>query len=81
MIFKQDTGIPIGTDPVPFWAKLFFFGFKSKFINQLISSGSSKAYKYHRVSRFTDDLCAINDGNEFLTLIKNICPKELELKV
>ena len=27
-----------------------------------------------RVSRFTNDLCAINDGSEFLTLFKNIYP-------
>ena len=27
------------------------------------------------------NLCAINDDNEFLTSFKNICPKELDLKV
>ena len=50
-------------------------------MKQLIWNGSSKAYNHHRISRFTDDLCAINDANDFLTLFKNIFPKELELKV
>ena len=56
--------------------------FESKYIKKLISNGSSKAYKYHGISRFIDDdLCAINDDNEFLTSFTNICSKELELKV
>ena len=49
-------------------------------MKQLMSNGPSKAYKYNRVSRFIDDLCAINDGNEFLTLSRNIYPKELEFE-
>ena len=32
------------------------------------------------LSRFINDLCAISDGNEFLTLLKNTYPKELNLK-
>ena len=50
-------------------------------MKQLISSGSSKSYKHHGISSFTNDLCAINKDNEFLTLCKNIYPKELELRV
>ena len=38
-------------------------------------------YKYQVISRFTDAFCAINDSNEFLTLFKNIYPKELKLNV
>ena len=58
---------------------LYFF--ESKHIKQLISNGLSKAYEYDAVSRFTDDLRAINDDNEFLTSFKNIYPKEVDLKV
>ena len=37
-----------------------------------------KEYKYHRISRFIDDLCAINNDKEFLTSLKKIYPKEIE---
>ena len=58
---------------------LYFF--ESKHIKQLISNGLSKAYEYDAVSRFTDDLRAINNDNEFLTSFKNIYPKEVDLKI
>ena len=50
-------------------------------MKQLISNRISKSYEYHRVSRFIDDLDAVNYGNGFLTSFKNISPKELDLKV
>ena len=71
----------MGIDPAPFWANLFLYFFESKYVKQLISKGSSKAYKYHSTARFIDDLCAINDDGEFLANFKNIYPKQLELKV
>ena len=58
MVFKQDIGVPMGM----IFGNLFLYFFESKYIKQAVSNGSSKAYKY-RVSRFTDDLCTINDGN------------------
>ena len=45
-----------------------------------MSNGSSIKYKYHEVSRFIDNLCAISDGNDFLRPFKNIYPTGLELK-
>ena len=79
MVFKQDIGIVMGIDPAMPWdLSLYFFG--SEYTKQLIVNGSSKANKYHGVSRFTDNFCAINDEIEFLTSFKNISPKELELK-
>ena len=80
-MFKQDVGIPMGIDPAPFWANLFLYFFESKYVKDLISLGSQKAYKFHGTGRFIDDLCAINDGNEFYKSFKNIYPHDLELKV
>ena len=80
MVFKQNVDILMGIDPAPFWASLFLYFFESKYIKQLISNGSSKAYKYHGIFRFTDDIFAMNDGNEFLSSFKNIYRTELELK-
>ena len=79
--FKQDIGIPMGIDPAPFWANLFLFHYEDKFVQKLVSSGSPRAYKYHGTNRFIDDLCAINDGDDFLNSYKEIYPKELDLKV
>ena len=81
LVFKQDIGIPMGIDPAPFWANLFLYFFESKFIKNLLSSGSKRAYKYHGIGRFIDDLCALNDGNDFAKSHRNIYPKELELKI
>ena len=39
------------------------------------------AYKYHGIFRLIDECCAIKDDTEFLTSLKKIYPKELELKV
>ena len=80
-VFSQDIGIPMGIDPAPFWANLFLYFFESKHVQSLVSKKSDRAYKYHSTSRFIDDLCAINDDNEFGNSFKCIYPKELELKL
>ena len=65
MVFKQDIGIPMDFDPAPFWANLLLYFFESKHVQNLISIKSTRAYKYHATSRFIDNLCIINDDNEF----------------
>ena len=40
-----------------------------------------KARHFHSTKRFIDDLCAINDGNMFGEIYKEIYPEELELKL
>ena len=81
LVLKQDIGIPMGIDPAPFWANLFLYFFESKFVQSLISLGSTRAFHFHSVGRFIDDLCAINDREEFLVSYRDIYPPELELKV
>ena len=39
VVFKPEIGIPIGTDPAPYWAKLFPYLFESKYAKQLIPKG------------------------------------------
>ena len=63
MVFKQDA-IPVGIELGPFWVFFFFF-FESEHVPILISKKSAGPYKYHAVSLFIDDLCAINDDDEF----------------
>ena len=47
----------------------------------MISTDKVKARHFHSTKRFIDDLCAINDGNLFGTVYKDIYPEELELKL
>ena len=44
----------------------------------MICKGSSHAYKLNRTSRFTDDICTINDDGEFSSSYKCVYPKQLE---
>ena len=50
-------------------------------MTELISSDKKKARHFHSTKRFIDDLCAINDGNLFGEIYKDIYPEELELKL
>ena len=50
---KQDIGIPMGVDPAPFWANLF------------LTFPFVQAQHFHSTKRFTGDLCAMNDSDEF----------------
>ena len=81
LAFKQDIGIPMGIDPAPFWANLFLYKYEKSFVDKLISEKSTRAYLYGNTGRFIDDLCAINDRDDFKNSHKNIYPDELELKL
>ena len=80
-VFRQAIGIPMGIDPAPFWANLFLYYFESKYVQSLISLGSTRAFNFHSVGRFIDDLCAINDRDDILNYHKEIYPPELQLKI
>ena len=55
--------------------------FEFKYVQQLISKGSSRAYKFHGTSRFINDVCTINDDGEFSSSQKYIYSKQLEIKL
>jgi len=81
VVMRQAIGIPMGIDPAPFWANLFLYQFELRYMTNLISSDKVKARHFHSTKRFIDDLCAINDGNLFGKVYKDIYPEELELKL
>ena len=80
-VFKEDIGAPRRIDLVPFQKNLFLYFFESKHDQNLISNKSTRAYEYHAKDQFTDDLCAINNDDEFSKSFKYIYPGELELKL
>ena len=45
IVFKQEFVISMGIDPAPHWANLFLYFLKSKYVQQLISKGSPRAFK------------------------------------
>ena len=81
MLSTQIIGIPMGMDPVPFWANLYLYWYECKYINTLITTNKVTALKYHGCSRFIDDMCCINDGGEFGKSFVNIYPPSMQLKV
>jgi len=81
IVMRQAIGIPMGIDPAPFWANLFLYRYEERYMTDLILSDRNKARRFHSTKRFIDDLCAINDGNMFGEIYKDIYPEELELKL
>ena len=79
-IFRQVIGIPMGSDPAPFFANLFLFYYESMWLKSIKNQQYGKARKFGNVFRFIDDLIAINDGGEFEANFKEIYPSELLLK-
>ena len=80
LVFTQSIGIPMGIDPAPFWANLYLYYYENEFIDLLIHTDKCKASKFHGVFRFIDDLCALNDSEEFSNCHQEIYPPVLELK-
>ena len=50
-------------------------------MTNLIKKDKQRAFKYHGLSLFIDDMCCINDSGEFETSFQDICPPSLELKI
>ena len=80
VVMRQAIGIPMGIDPAPFWANLFLYQYEHRYMDELIGSDKVKARHFHSTKRFIDDLCALNDGNLFDQVYRDIYPDELELK-
>ena len=78
-LLRQIIGIPMGSDPAPFFANLFLYHYERKWMLQLKKKDIRRARKYCNVFRFIDDLNAMNDGGEFAANFHNIYPQELEL--
>ena len=65
----------------PIRANLFSHFLESKYIKNLLSLGSTRAYQYQNTGTFIGNLHAINDVNDFGKSCKYIYPKEMELKI
>ena len=71
----------MGMDPAPFWVNLFLSDFESDHMTKLIKNDVVSAKRYHGAFRFIDDLCTLNNNNEFKKSHYLIYPPELKLKI
>ena len=80
LLFRQSIGMPMGSDPAPFFANLFLFFFEVQWIKLIKKSDYGRARRFLSTFRFIDDLIAANDYGEFERSFKEIYPPELTLK-
>ena len=78
-LFRQDIGIPMGSDPAPAFANLFLFHYESAWLKSIKKTNYTLARKFGQVYRYIDDLVALNDGLSFEAYFKDIYPEELQL--
>ena len=78
-LFRQEIGIPMGSDPAPAFANLFLFYYESRWLKSIKKTNNILARKFGQVFRYIDDLLALNDGHSFETFFKDIYPEELQL--
>ena len=79
-IFRQQVGIPMGTDCAPFLGNLFLFYFEYNYMKDLIKNDIHLAKQFSYTTRYIDNLLTLNN-NRFTKVIPNIYPPELELRV
>ena len=61
-LFRQIVGIPMGSDPAPYFANLFLYRYESTWLNIIKKDNNILARKFGQIYRFIDDLLAVNDG-------------------
>ena len=63
--------------PIFIWANLYLYKYEK---DSILRSIQINTLKFHGIYRFINDLCAINDSEEFGSSYETIYPPELELK-
>ena len=78
-VFQQIIGIPMGSDPAPFFANLFLYYYENTWLRKIQKTDIARARRFANTFRFIDDLSILNDGGEFSRSYIEIYPPELEL--
>ena len=76
----QVIGIPMGSDPAPFFANLFLAHKEADWVKAQHKLGAINVRKINNSFRFIDDLLSLNDGSTLEKHYKDVYPTELELK-
>ena len=78
-VFRQQVGIPMGTDCAPLLANLFLFYYEYRYMKGLIKNNITLAKRFNFTTRYIDDVLTLNNSR-FVTEIRHIYPSELDLK-
>lgn len=79
--YKQEVGIPMGTDCAPPLANLYLYAKESRWVDKQIEQKQiQQAKQMTATSRYIDDLLTINDDNIMAKNWQTIYPKSLNLK-
>ena len=80
IIMIQVIWIPMGFDPVPFFANLFLAHKEADWVKAQGKLGTINVWKINNSFRSINDLLSLNVDSIFEKHYKDICPTELELK-
>lgn len=79
-LFRQEIGIPMGTDCAPFLANLFLYSYEAKWLDdKLKAKDYDTLNKFKYCFRYIDDLLCINNDQLMDDVMKEIYPSELNL--
>ena len=80
-VYKQEVGIPMGTDCAPWLANLTLFAYEFSFMaDNMKANNFDICRRLSNCFRYIDDITAINDGELFENIYKSIYPNTLTLK-
>ena len=79
-LFRQATGIPMGTNSAPLLADLFLYSYENEFLDNMIRNGHRRlARSFNLCYRYIDDLIVFN-SKTFLDYLKEIYPSQLTVE-
>ena len=79
-LFRQVTGIPVGSNCAPLLADLFLHSYENEFLDNMIRSGHRRLTRsFNLCYRYIDDLIVFNN-RECLDCLKKIYPSQLTIK-
>ena len=79
-LFRQMTGIPVGTNCASSLADSFLYSYKNEFLDNMIRSGHRRlARSFNLCYRCIDDLIVFNN-KKFLDYLKEIYPSQLTVE-
>ena len=79
-LFRQEIGIPVGTDCAPFLANQFLYSYEHEWMMKMKKTNPQLARQLNRSARYIDDLLTINNDGLMKEYMKDMYPVELELK-
>ena len=78
-VFRQQVGIPMGSNCAPLLANLFLFYYEYEYMKNLVKYNLQAAMKFNGTMRYIDDLLTFNNSS-FASKIQDIYPPELDIK-